>query len=230
MENIEEKLKAPPGPDCQDLVRLKEELTTFLCLKYEYSGIKLEEEINRLWSDKFKDGDSIKEILIFKPVPDEYATNEEDTNRPITVILPKGGIKPEKKAQFIKAAAYFPYQLDPECYCKFSFDENLMIQLAFATYHGWWRARHLMTRSGMFYPFLGDHAMVRVQNIPLKNENDMYFDLLLPEKYWGKSDVATKPIPFNPKTDAKETKAFWDYLYVIATTGERPEKITYIAE
>jgi hypothetical protein len=90
--------------------------------------------------------------------------------------------------------------------------------------------------AGLRFPLLsGRHIMIDAGNIPQFNEDDTYYYLPLPEKYWGNGqyweneDDCIK-MPFNHKTDEKNTKAFWDYLLSIASQGKRPEKVTYASK
>jgi hypothetical protein len=222
MEQLKKEIKP------EELAQIKKDLTQFLCLKFEYTNFELEQQIeDPSWEKKLSNWDAIKQILTFKetPVFSVPLYIGPIDKRPITVILPKDS---SKNYRFLKAAAYMPCQLDPDilhpCY---PYDESVMIQLAFATHYGMFMGRSKIADSCELYPLLPSKHPFNMVSSQETNPLDFYYELPLPKEYWGRKFVA-KEIPFDPKTDAKRTLAFFDYLLEIAKReGKRPERVTY---
>lgn len=222
MENDEKALAASDE-------KVKKLLEAFLCLKYDYSNSELQEQIEEGgWEEKLNDWAAIKRVLTFKPTPmgglAPYRGPKD--RKPITVILPRD---PTKNFEFLKAAAYFPWQVDPDpTYPDWPYDESIMIQLATATRYGMFVARSLIALSTeeMFPALPKTHRWCSVSSQQV-NYNDNYYELELPPKYYGRKAIVN-PISFDPDTDEKKTVAFFDYLFEIAKQGgKRPKEAAY---
>lgn len=90
-----------------------------------------------------------KEIPEFRTLNAPYV----GVHNTITVILPKTDQNETRNFEFFKAAAYYPFQLEPEPIQEFAHDENCLIQLAYSTHYGYWTPRMLL--SGLDRVYIG---------------------------------------------------------------------------
>lgn len=211
---------------------LKEDLIEFLTFKYYLNNTQLQDELEdeeKNWKKKFSDWSAIRSILTLKPTPSLTETFPYFQDRGITVILPRDDKDPELNFQFLKGAAYFPYQLDPDGFFYYAQDEDILIQLAFAAYHGYCRASFDIATMDTRFRLLKGHPIC-IEESSLHNYGEFYYELPLPEKFYGMSSQGKKTLPFNPNTDAIHLRKFFDVIAEIAKTGKRPEDIDYHPE
>lgn len=207
--------------------QLTQNLNKFLTFKYYMNNVELSKELERsFWEETFTDWKAIRDILSYKPTPDPKKFYREDPKRGITVILPKNDLDLKENFRLLKGAAYFPYQLDPKNFHDFIYDEDILIQLAYATHYGYWAARDFLGDLKDRFRLVGDHPLTRHrEDLPRYNENDMYYELKLPEQYWNNSSTCKDNLPFDPKTDFNQLKSFLDCLLEIAQNGTRPKEM-----
>jgi hypothetical protein len=215
---------------------LKDELTKFLTLKYKYQGKDLQKEIEKS-AKKFKalqtkeDWLAIHRLLTGIKTPDAKNVRDgPEEKRPIRVILPKNQ-DPERSLRFLKASAYFPFQLEYECETAYPYDLNLMFQLAMATHYGSWNARYHLSESRSCFPLLDKkHPLVATRFAPI-NEEDFYFELPYPfPDTTFEQNYPVVEIDFDTEKDSFRTTEFFNYLLSIAKTGQRPEKEMFLVD
>lgn len=234
MEESKKKSQTPNLDKTGELAKTHEYLSQFLSLKFHYANSELEAKIEDPeadWEKKLSNWDAIMHHLRWKPSPADsdssYPYKGPSDQRPITVILPKN---PERNFKFLKAAAYFPWQLEPnQLYPEYYYDDDMLVQLAFAAKNGYVMGRARIHAAAEAYPLLPLNHYFNTCGDKSVNENGTYYEFQLPKEEWGYRKVIKKRVHFDPKKDREKSEALFDYLLeIFRKGGERPKKVTYM--